>query len=276
LRHAAPPAPAANHVHPFYFSVPDADLFAVYHEPRPGVARQSAVLLCYPLGHEYLNSHRAYRQIATLLSDAGFPVLRFDYSGCGDSGGCSEQASLEVWMRDVTQAMAELQARSGAGRLCFVGARLGATLALLAAANSAAVDSVVAWDPIVKGSAYLGELAGFHKRVLDRTESSAGEVKRPAAYDGLSLFGFGAPLRRGLGDMELLSMPRKPAEQVLLLENAAESKAGPLAARLERQGSRVERKYVPGDASWQHDFDSLLLPGPSVPAVVRWVSEVCA
>jgi pimeloyl-ACP methyl ester carboxylesterase len=263
-------------VQPFYFSVPEADLFAVYHEPRPGAARQSAVLLCYPLGHEYLNSHRAFRQIATLLSEAGFPVLRFDYLGCGDSGGSSEQASLDVWLRNVAQAVAELQARSGASRLCYVGVRLGATLALLSAANSAAVESVVVWDPIVKGNAYLQELAGFHKRVLDRARSVSRGAARPTAYDGLSLFGFGAQLRHDLGDIDLLSMPRKPAEHVLLLENAAESKGGPLAAYLEQQGSRVERKYVPGDESWQHDFDSLLLPGPSVPAVVRWVSEVCA
>jgi pimeloyl-ACP methyl ester carboxylesterase len=271
-----PEAFAINNVQPFYFSAPEADLFAVYHEPRSGAARQSAVLLCYPLGHEYLNAHRAYRQIATLLSEAGFPVLRFDYLGSGDSGGSSEQASLDLWMRNVTQAVAELQAKSGASRLCFVGVRLGATLALLAAAHGAAVESLVVWDPIVNGNAYLHELAGFHKRVLDRAERVSRGGTQPAAYDGLSLFGFGAPLRGGLAAIDLLSMPRKPAERVLLLENAPESTAALLAAYLEQQGSRVERKYIPGDASWQHDFDSLLLPGPSVPAVVRWVSEVCA
>lgn len=271
-----PEAAATNNVQPFYFSVPQADLFAVYHEPRSGAARQSAVLLCNPLGHEYLNAHRAYRQIATLLSEAGFPVLRFDYLGCGDSGGSSEQASLDVWMRNVTQAVAELQARSRASRLCLVGVRLGATLALLAAANDAAVESLVVWDPIVNGNAYLRELAGFHKRVLDRAEGVSRGAARPADYDGLSLFGFGAPLRGSLGEINLLSLARKPAEQVLLLENAAESTAAPLASYLQQQGSRVERKSIPGDVSWQHEFDSLLLPGPSVPAVVRWVSEVCA
>jgi alpha/beta superfamily hydrolase len=263
-------------VQPFYFSVPEAELFAVYHEPQSGAARQSAVLLCYPLGHEYVNAHRAYRQAAMMLSEAGFPVLRFDYAGCGDSGGCSEQASIELWLRNVTQAVAELQAKSRASRLCLVGVRLGATLAMLAAANGAAVESLVVWDPIVNGNAYLRELAGFHKRVLDRAETVSRGGTRPPADDGLSLFGFGAPLRHGLGDIDLLSIPRKPAEQVLLLENAAESAAAPLAAYLEQQGSRVERKYIPGDASWQHEFDSLLLPGPSVAAVVRWVYEVCA
>jgi len=260
---------------PFYFSAPEADLFAVYHEPRAAPARQPAVLLCYPLGHEYLNAHRAYRQIAMLLSQAGFPVLRFDFLGCGDSGGSSEQAGVEAWLGNVSQAVAELKAKSGATRLCFVGLRFGATLALLAASKTGPVESLVLWDPIVKGNGYLHELELFHKRVLDMTESFSHGVLRPPAYDGLSLFGFGAQLRHELGAVDLLSMHRKPAERVLLLESAAESNASPLTRHLQQWGSSVERKYIPGDESWRQSFDSVLLPGQSVPAVVHWVSEVC-
>jgi pimeloyl-ACP methyl ester carboxylesterase len=263
-------------VQPFYFSIPEADLFAVYHEPRPGLARQSAVLLCNPLGHEYLNSHRALRQIAALLCEAGFPVLRFDYLGCGDSGGSSRQASLDTWLRNVSQAVAELKAKSGAPRLCFVGLRLGATLALLAAAKTGLVDSLVLWDPIVKGNGYLEELQSFHKRVLDMTESFSRGVARPPRYDGVSLFGFGEQLRRELGAIDLLSVQQKPADHILLLESAAKPQTGPLSDHLQQHGSSVERKQIPSDESWRRGFDSVLLPGQTVPAVVRWVSEVCA
>jgi uncharacterized protein len=260
---------------PFYFPTPEGDVFAVYHEPRAGLARQSAVLLCYPLGHEYINSHRAYRQIATLLSEAGFPVLRFDYLGSGDSGGTSEQAGVRVWLRNVSQAVAELKTKSGGIRLCFIGLRLGATLALLAAARTGPVESLVLWDPIVEGTDYLQELEGLHKRALDIVESSSRGVTRPPVYDGLSLFGFGDQLRHELGAIDLLSIQQKPAERVLLLESAAESEVSPLPMRLQQWGSSVERKYIPVDASWRTEFDSLLLPGQAVPAVVRWVSEVC-
>jgi pimeloyl-ACP methyl ester carboxylesterase len=261
---------------PFYFPIPEGDVFAVYHEPRNGPARQSAVLLCYPLGHEYLNSHRAYRQIAMTLSEAGFPVLRFDYLGCGVSGGSAEQASVDVWLRSVSQALAELKARSGASRFCLAGLRLGASLALLAAAKTGMVETLVLWDPIVKGNGYLRELESFHRRVLDTTESFSRGVIRPARYDGLSLFGFGPQLRRELGAVDLLSLQQKPAERVLLVESVTESKAGPITRHLQQWGSHVEHRHIPGDGSWRKDFDALLLPGQTVPAVVRWVSEVCA
>lgn len=269
-------SPDGKSMQPFYFSIPEGDVFAVYHEPRVARERQCAVLLCYPLGHEYLNSHRAYRQIAMLLSEAGFPVLRFDYLGCGDSGGFSEQAGVDVWLRNVSQAVTELKAKSGASSLCFVGLRFGATLALLAAAKAGPVESLVLWDPIVKGNGYLHELESFHKRVLDMTESFSRGAIRPPAYDGLSLFGFGAQLRHELGTVDLLSIQQKPAERVLLLESVAESKTNPLTRHLQQRGASVEHKHIPGDGSWRRSFDSVLLPGQAVPAVVRWVSEVCS
>ena len=260
---------------PFYFPVPEADLFAVYHPPRAELARQSAVLLCCPLGHEYLNSHRAYRRIAMLLSDAGFPVLRFDYLGCGDSGGCTEQAGLDLWLRNVAAAGGELQSKSGATRLCLVGLRLGATLALLAAAKTRPAESLVLWDPIVSGIGYLQELQGFHERVLDMAEGFSRGVARPAAPDGLSLFGFGPQLQHELRGIDLLSIPGKPAKRVLLLESVADSNASALTRHLQQCGSNVEHNSIPSDESWRQAFDSVLLPGQAVQAVVRWVSEVC-
>jgi pimeloyl-ACP methyl ester carboxylesterase len=250
---------------PFYFSTPEGDVFAVYHQPRAGLARRSAVLMCYPLGHEYINSHRAYRQIGTLLSEAGFPVLRFDYLGSGDSGGTSKQASVRLWLSNLSRAVAELEAKSGGIRLCFIGLRLGATLALLGAARTGPVESLVLWDPIVEGKGYLRELESFHKRALDTVESSSRGVTRPPAYDGLSLFGFGDHFRHELGVIDLLSIQQKPAERVLLLQSGAASDVSPLTQHLQQRGATVEHKHIPVDESWRTGFDSLMLPGQAVP-----------
>jgi pimeloyl-ACP methyl ester carboxylesterase len=261
---------------PFYLQAPEGDLFAVYHEPRSGSTRESAVLLCYPLGHEYLNSHRAYRQIAVMLSEAGFPVLRFDYLGSGDSGGSCEQASIELWLRNVEHALVEVKARSGAEKVCLAGLRLGASLALLAAHRTGSVDALVLWDPVLKGDGYLQELEILHRRVLETAEGVSRTLIRPRTYDGVSLFGFGMQFRREVGALDLFSAGQKPAERVLLLDSGAEPKAGPLKHRLRGQGSTVDHKHMPVDGAWRNDFDSLFLPGPALPAVVRWVSEVCA
>jgi pimeloyl-ACP methyl ester carboxylesterase len=260
----------------FYFAVPEGDLFAAYHPPKPGFARQSAVLLCCPLGHEYLNSHRAFRQIAIRLSELGYPVLRFDYFGCGDSGGGPEKATLDLWLSNVTQAAAQLKTRSQAARLCLLGVRFGAAMAMTAAAKLGSVDSLVLWDPVVDGNSYLRELKAFHKQVLDLAEANSRGVVRPPAYDGLSLFGFGPHLVAELSQIDVLSIGGTPAKQILLIESTAESANGHLSGRLRQWGANVDYRRLPGDESWKKNFDTVLLPGQVLPAVVNWVSEVCS
>jgi alpha/beta superfamily hydrolase len=116
---------------PFYFGAPGRRLFGVHLAPQEA-RRDCAVVLCYPMGQEYINSHRAFRHLARLLADEGFHVLRFDYFGCGDSEGECKQGTMSQWLSDVSTAILEVRNRSRVGAICLVGLRLGASLSLLA------------------------------------------------------------------------------------------------------------------------------------------------
>ena len=74
-------------IEPFYFGTSSKPLFGCYHVPQSALRRDCGVLFCAPMGSEYVRFHRAYRQLADRLAKAGFPVLRFDFYGCGDSSG---------------------------------------------------------------------------------------------------------------------------------------------------------------------------------------------
>ncbi len=118
-----------------------------------------ALVVCNSWGPEYINSHRTVRQAAIQLAAAGLHVLRFDYFGTGDSAGDLTEASVAMWEDDVRTALHEVKAISGAARVGLVGLRFGAVLAnRVAGTDSAQVDQLLLWDPIVNGSAYLGEL----------------------------------------------------------------------------------------------------------------------
>src|SRR5215217_413896 len=85
-------------MNPLYFGSSQKPLYGVYHPPKsqPGrPVRTTGVVLCYPLGQEYMRAHRAFRQLATLLTKSGFPVLRFDYYGTGDSGGDGDAGDVD-------------------------------------------------------------------------------------------------------------------------------------------------------------------------------------
>lgn len=142
---------------PLFFGSSKAPLFGLYH-PAAGKPRDVGVVVCNPFGQEAIRAHRALRQLAALLVRARFHVFRFDWSGTGDSAG--SDVSLAAWRKDVATASDELRDTAGVRKVAWVGLRLGATVALLAADRT--VDRVVAWDPVVRGRDYLAELARMH------------------------------------------------------------------------------------------------------------------
>jgi alpha/beta superfamily hydrolase len=78
---------------PLLFGSADAPLYGVHHAPQAAPQR-TGIVLCYPFGQEYMRAHRACRQLAMLLAKKGYHVLRFDYSGTGNSSGDVDSASL--------------------------------------------------------------------------------------------------------------------------------------------------------------------------------------
>ena len=153
---------------PLLFGPPSRRLFGLYHAPEGPKPSDTAVLLCAPMGHEALRSHRFYRVLAIRLARRGMAVLRFDSHGAGDSPGADEDGELEGWRADVGEADRELRARSGAKRVIWFGARLGASLAVQAASvPGTQVDKLVLWEPVLDGAAYLQALRERHVKELE-------------------------------------------------------------------------------------------------------------
>jgi pimeloyl-ACP methyl ester carboxylesterase len=122
-----------------------------------------AVLLCNPLGQEALRCHRAFRLLADKLATIGVPSLRFDYFATGDSPGDDGEGDLARWHRDVLLAHEALALRSGAARIVWIGLRLGACVAMTAAALAPTPPArVILWDPVLDGRRYLEELRAHH------------------------------------------------------------------------------------------------------------------
>ena len=96
------------------------------------------------------------------LAGQGCHVLRFDYFGCGDSGGDGEQATIDQSLSDLSAAVEELKDTSGVPKVSLVGLRMGAMLAALTASRRQDIDRIVLWDPVLDGGAYLDALRELH------------------------------------------------------------------------------------------------------------------
>ena len=186
--------------------------------------RGAAVLLCNPFGEEAVRAHRAYRVLARRLDEAGYPTMRFDYAGTGDSSGEAGEHGIADWLADIAAAADALRAESGQSRIVVVGLRLGATLAALAAQRGLLRPAhLLLWDPVVDGAAYLRDLERAHREYLHSELGAAA----PADDGGPLAEALGTPLtpalRAELAAIDLAAAPpAAPATTVLRTQRDAD------------------------------------------------------
>src|SRR5690349_12729915 len=86
---------------PRFFGSRERPLFAWHHRASSG-RRDAVIVLCPPLGYEYMSAYRTWRLLAERLAALGFDVLRFDYDGTGNSAGVYEDpCRVDAWKRSI-------------------------------------------------------------------------------------------------------------------------------------------------------------------------------
>jgi dienelactone hydrolase len=216
---------------PMLFGPASRQLFGLYHAPeRDG---NVSVVICQPFGQEAIRAHRLFRVLADRLARAGVAVLRFDYYGTGDSPGDDTDAELEGWRRDVCAAHEELRRRAGARRIIWLGSRLGAAMAVLAAKSGRCDPSrLILWDPIVDGARYLDTLRAGHVDALERSYCVPDPTwrrrlaKDPDAFTD-ELFGFGVSpaMRQQLRALSSSTLQLTALHETVMLADAEDQAA---------------------------------------------------
>jgi pimeloyl-ACP methyl ester carboxylesterase len=259
----------------FHFGRSEAPLFGCHHAPPGGAPRRGALVLCHPFGSEYLRAHRLMRELAGRLAQAGFHVLRFDYSGTGDSAGESEDAELPHWLDDIESAAEEARELSGSSTLSLVGLRLGASLAALWGSRGGEPRQVVLWGPVVSGADYLRELAEQHRAWFEvRPRPSDFALSDPPR----ELLGapLGAGLRQAIADLDLQRLPRCPARRVLVIGPHESGPLGALRERLAGLGCPPDSLDQLASSWTLGDFDQQPVPAQTLQGIVGWLTQTPA
>ena len=158
-------------------------LFSIYY-PARGEIRNHTVLVCGSVGHEYARSHRNLQQMAQLLSEHGFDVLRFDYAGTGNSSGACDSWLPAQWCSDIHNAASWLRKSVKSKTFSVIGLRLGATL--LSNAVGLGADRAIFWDPALTGASFLATLNSFQRRAeRDYVRYSIRRNAEPHQFYGL-------------------------------------------------------------------------------------------
>ncbi len=139
---------------------PKGSLFAIHVTPETTAANRGEAVLYLPSFAEEMNRSRRMAALsARELAARGIATLILDPFGTGDSAGNFEDASWQTWCGDTESACVWLTDR-GYERISLLGLRLGACLALQAAAApnvKAKISKAILWQPVLKGSTFLSQ-----------------------------------------------------------------------------------------------------------------------
>jgi alpha-beta hydrolase superfamily lysophospholipase len=249
---------------PMYLDAGRAPFFGWYHAADAALARDCVAVLCGPIGYEYTRVHRTLRHLADRLARRGIPALRFDYHGVGDSSGSDlDPNRLATWQSNIRGAIARARELSGRSRVCLVGIRLGASLAALVAAETP-VDSLVLWNPVATGRAYVREMLAI----------AAAGTEESAFTDGAIEAGGFVMSAQTAAEVKALDLSRHPprAERMLIVERD-DLAADPGVARYrEAAGIACETVRAPGWSGMTADHQFTVVPEDTLALIVDWLT----
>ncbi|GAB6054300.1 hydrolase 2, exosortase A system-associated [Magnetospira thiophila] len=241
---------------PQFIDGPQGPLFVLRHGPPPEKAR-GAVLFLPPFAEEHNRSRRMAHLMGQALAARNVATFLLDPHGTGDSAGEFQQARWAIWKADAQAAMAWLRA-TGYEKLSLLGLRLGACLAL--DAMDSALERLVLWQPVPKGSTFLTQFlrirvsAGFNKAM-----ASAGGVQalrdRLTAGESLEVAGYvlSPELAADLEGLNLEALGDQTACPIHWFQVGGDQMSPAVDAVLDvwqARGGRVTAHVVPGPAFW--------------------------
>lgn len=127
-------------------------LFGILHQPAINKFKDKAIIILSPGIKSRVAPHRLYVKMARQYVAMGFNVLRFDFSGLGDSEGIVDYENVAdfygavqvgKYIADTTVAMDWLSSTYNISKFILVGLCGGAITGLLTGAQDSRVDSLI-------------------------------------------------------------------------------------------------------------------------------------
>ncbi|MBI4767413.1 MAG: alpha/beta hydrolase [Deltaproteobacteria bacterium] len=244
---------------PFFFPNKNYQLFGVLHEPV-GQAKKEGFVFCSPFAEEKLWTHRVFVNFARDLADLGYPVLRFDYMGNGDSDGDFEESSVETMLSDIHCAVRTLrEGVQDCESVNLLGLRFGATLAAMAAGQEETINKLILWELIINGMSYMREMlrinlstqTAVYKEIRYNSKALIKMMKegKTVNVDGYEM---SWPLYDQSTKIDLLAQPNPyPGRTLLVQVNRKETEISEPNKKLQMQIGNCEVVLAVEDPFWK-------------------------
>lgn len=278
------------------FDCAGESLVGILHEPD-GTRHDLAILVVVGGPQYRVGSHRQFVLTSRELAEAGYPVLRFDYRGMGDSTG--QTRTFETVDDDVRAAIDVLMAEiRGLRGVVIFGLCDAASAALMYACSDPRVVALVLanpwvrtdvgqartqvrhyygqrlltgafWRKVVAGQFDLRDSLGSFVHALGRSFGGAARVStdQPANYIDRMLAGLAGSVRIGRPVLLLMSESDLTAREFDELCRSSSAWGEQISA------ANVSRMDLPGA---DHTFSSSRSLAAATAAILAWLTEYVA
>ncbi len=231
-------------------------------------AGECGVVMCGTVGFEKQMFHRSWRFLAERLAAEGYPTLRFDYPGSGDScGNDTDPGALDAWLASIEQAVGWLRANAGVQRVALCGIHLGGLLAAAAAARIGDIERLVLLAPMLSGRSYARTLA---------LATKSGGVSPMAGAEAGYVEAFGLRLHettlQALRPLDIARLSRLPASKALILSASSAAGTASAVAALDASGVEVTLLDMPDYLELTRPAHESQVPVASFDRVLAWLS----
>ncbi len=126
------------------------------HEKRP------AILICHGFISSKVGQHRLFVTLARKLCHAGYIVLRFDFSGCGESSGEYRNITSTQQIKETMKAIdfLEKQPDIDISHIILLGHSLGGAIAASVAALDRRIHQLILLSPVANAHSDIVEIVG--------------------------------------------------------------------------------------------------------------------
>lgn len=248
----------------FYLSSRQDPLLAWLHTAKDKLLVDHGVVICPPIGHEQVHSHRSLRRLADAIASRGIPTLRFDWNGTGDSAGCDADPSrVESWHANVRDLITWMRSGLGCRNVSVVGLRMGAMLAV-EAIQPKDCENLVLWAPVVSGTSYVRQMQAIDQMAEVRPQHPS------AAKGDIEAAGFvlSEQTAQGIAKSNLLQTPIHCSRALIV---------GPCDHRLSEHlievGIQVEHTSPPGYVEMMLEPHLSQIPKQAISEIADWLGQ---
>lgn len=234
----------------------------------------SCVVVCSSILGEFEANYHRERLLASALADSGIAVVRFHYSGEGNSFGSRESMSLESMTNDGRAVISHVS-QLGYERRAYVGTRVGCFVA--GALSVTDPDApLVFWEPVDEGSTVVRE-AKRKRRMSHLTQaavSSPPSLDEETAPDGtIDLFGYDVypPLLESLDRVRLSDVLSSPARPIFVARFGLSNAKDPVPAILSAQGFTADLATFDISEAWWYQSEHEPDIGGLVTKTAEWI-----